>query len=108
MGLLVCRRNVYRWNWDAVVNSPLGEQRSALTLKAEDGIITGETVAPNETPVPLLNGKWNGDTAGWTVAVTKPMKMNVDLEATLVDNKPDCFAKPAAFGRLKFKAARRA
>lgn len=94
--------------WDAVVNSPMGAQKSALTLKTDGNIVTGESSGDGGVSVPVLDGKIDGGKVSWSVEVTSPMKIKVDFEGTLAGDKIEGVAKPGMFGKFPFTATRRA
>lgn len=93
--------------WDGVVNSPMGLQKSTLTLKTQGGTVTGESDGGGAS-VPLLNGKIDGDKVSWSLDVTSPMKLKVNFEATLNGDTLEGVAKPGMFGKFAFTATRRA
>lgn len=94
--------------WDAVVNSPMGAQKSTLTLKVEGQSVTGESAADGGAAVPVLDGRIDGDKVSWSAEVTSPMKIKVDFEGTLAGDKIEGVAKPGMFGKFPFTATRRA
>jgi len=94
--------------WDAVVESPMGAQKSTFTLKAQDGKVTGNSAQPAGGLSPVLNGKIDGGKVSWSVDVTTPMKMTVDFEGTVAGDKIAGFARPGMFGKFPFTATKRA
>lgn len=68
--------------WDITVNTPMGPQKSTLTLKAEGDVLTGEQ-ANQFGKFPLKDGKVDGDKIAWSVQITAPFPMTLKIEATI-------------------------
>lgn len=67
--------------WDCTVRSPLGEQALVLTLKAEGARFTGQ--ASGAMGSMAIEGDLDGDTLRWKQAVTVPMAVTLDCEASV-------------------------
>lgn len=69
--------------WTVTVNTPMGEQISALTLRTEEGgRLQGEQVN-NFGSVKLEDGRVDGDRASWTVKLAAPFPITLTVEATV-------------------------
>lgn len=67
--------------WDCVVKSPLGDQKTTLTVKSDGGSFTGTNAgAMGSTDV---SGTVDGNTLNWKLSVTVPMPLTLDCEATV-------------------------
>jgi hypothetical protein len=94
-------------DWDVVVKSPMGEQKSVLTLHADGTTLTGSdkgTGASNE----VKDGKISGDVLTWSVDVTTPMKMKIEIEVTVDGDKFAGTAKAGMFGKFPMTGTKRA
>lgn len=93
--------------WDVVVNSPMGAQKSVLTLKAEGGTLTGADAGANGAN-DVKDGKVNGDNLTWVVDVTTPMKMRIEVDVTVNGDKFEGTAKAGMFGKFPMTGTKRA
>jgi hypothetical protein len=92
--------------WNITMQSPMGAQKLTLTAKVADGVLTGTSTAADGTTVDLANGKADGTTASWDVAVTKPMPITLSFSATLDGDAISGTVKLGAFGNSKFDGTR--
>ena len=86
-------------DWDVVVNSPMGAQKSVLTLKADGDVLTGSDKGGSGSNE-VKDGKISGNQLTWYVDVTAPMKMKIDIEVTLDGDKFTGTAKAGMFGKF--------
>jgi hypothetical protein len=93
-------------DWDVSVKSPLGEQKSVATLKADGAALTGTNKTSAETQ-PLMNGKIDGDRLSWSMTATNPFPMTLDFEATLAGDRIEGTVKAGMFGKMPLVATRR-
>lgn len=89
--------------WDAVVNSPMGEQKSTMTLNQEGDTVTG-TNAGATGAADVQDGKIDGDTLTWKMDITVPMPMTLEGTATVDGNAMNGSIKAGAFGDMPFTA----
>ncbi|MDB6107729.1 MAG: hypothetical protein JWO52_7728 [Gammaproteobacteria bacterium] len=93
--------------WDVVVASPIGQQKSLLTLIVDGSTVTG-TDAGSMGTWELKDGKASGNQLSWAADITKPMAMRVETEVTVDGDKLEGFIKAGAFGKFKLTGTRRA
>ena len=89
--------------WDAVVNSPMGEQKSTMTLNQEGDTVTG-TNAGAQGSVDIQEGKVDGDTFTWKMDITVPMPLTLEGNATVEGDTMAGNIKAGAFGDMPFTA----
>ena len=67
--------------YDCVVKSPLGDQKTTLTVKSDGGSFTGSNSgAMGSTDV---QGTVDGNSIAWKQQMTVPMPMTLDCQATI-------------------------
>ena len=93
--------------WDAVVKSPMGEQKSVMTLTGGDDAFTGSSSGPMGA-VQISGGKGAGDGGSFGMKVTTPFPMNLKVQATLAGDDMEGTVDIGAFGKSPFKATRKA
>lgn len=92
--------------WNITVNSPVGAQKMTFAAATADGTISGPVTAADGTTIQITNGKVNGDTATWDLAVTKPMAITLSFTAKLAGDTLSGSAKLGMFGSAKFDGTR--
>ena len=92
-------------NWNIVVASPMGDQPSTLSLKAEGGALTGTQGAQGQSS-PIANGKVDGDTVTWANSITQPFPMTLEFTGTVVGDTLNGNVKAGSFGSFPFKGSR--
>jgi hypothetical protein len=93
-------------DWDIVVKSPLGEQKSVVTLHADGARLTGSEKGDGGANE-VKDGKINGNVLSWAVDVTTPMNMRIDIEVTVDGDKFAGTAKAGMFGKFPITGTRR-
>ena len=93
--------------WDTVVKSPLGDQKSTLTVKSDGSTFTG-TNAGAMGSVDIEDGKVDGNTISWTMKMTVPMPMTLDCTATIDGDTITGNVGAGAFGSFPMTGTRAA
>ena len=93
--------------WDTVVKSPLGDQKSTLTVKSDGNTFTG-TNAGAMGSVDIDDGKVDGNTISWTMKMTVPMPMTLDCTATIDGDTLTGSVGAGAFGSFPMTGTRAA
>jgi len=93
--------------WDTVVKSPLGDQKSTLTVKSDGSTFTG-TNAGAMGSVDIDDGKVDGNTISWTMKMTVPMPMTLDCTATIDGDTITGNVGAGAFGSFPMTGTRAA
>lgn len=91
--------------WEGVVNSPMGEQKSTMTLSQDGDTVTG-TNAGAQGAVDIKDGKVDGDTFTWKMDITVPMPLTLEGTATVDGDAMTGSIKAGAFGDMPFKATK--
>jgi len=89
--------------WDSVVNSPMGEQKSTMTLSQDGDAVTG-TNAGATGSADVQDGKIDGDTLTWKMDITVPMPMTLEGTAKVDGDAMNGTIKAGAFGEMPFTA----
>ena len=91
--------------WNITVNSPMGAQKSTLTLKTSGGTLTG-TAAGAQGSQELQNGKVDGNNVSWDISITTPMPMTLSFSGAVDGDKISGNVKAGAFGSFPFSGTR--
>jgi len=92
-------------NWNIVVSSPMGDQPSTLSLKAEGGTLTGTQGAQGQS-ADIANGKVDGDKVSWSNSITQPFPMTLEFDGTVAGDTLNGNVKAGSFGTFPFKGTR--
>ena len=92
--------------YDVMVKSPLGEQKSKLIVKTAGDTFTGTNSGANGTFD--INGAVNGNTLTWQQAITTPMPMTLDMNATVDGDTMTGTVGAGAFGSFPLSGTRAA
>ena len=66
--------------WELSVQTPMGAQKSVLSVASDGNALTGELRGNGET-VPIHDGSVDGDAVAFKAAVTKPFGMTIAFTA---------------------------
>ena len=91
--------------WNVVVKSPMGDQPSTLTLKADGGSLTGTASAQGNTN-PIANGKADGNNISWSNSITTPFPMTLEFNGTVDGDNLSGSVKAGSFGSFPFSGKR--
>ncbi|WP_174273147.1 hypothetical protein [Sphingomonas bacterium] len=93
--------------WEFAVLSPMGEQKSDLTLTSSgDTSFSGGGTGPSGN-VEILDGEVNGDTVTFKMKTSKPFPMTLKGETTLSGDVMEGKLDTGAFGKLNLKATKK-
>jgi hypothetical protein len=93
--------------WDSVAQSPMGEQRTVLTLISTPGGGFAGTNSGALGSIDIIDGTLLGDQVRFTMALTAPFPMTLTCEATLDGDTMTGTLDTGAFGKFPVKATRR-
>ena len=85
--------------YECVTKSPMGDQKSTLTVKTDGDSWTG-TNAGAMGSLDVKNGKVDGNTLTWDMDMVVPMPMTLNCTATVAGDKLDGTIKAGAFGEM--------
>lgn len=91
--------------WNVTVKSPMGPQSGTMTVAIAGDSFTGTLSTPMGT-MPVENGRVSGDTLTWTMAMTAPMAMTLEAEATVTGDDLTGAVKAGAFGSMPLSGTR--
>jgi hypothetical protein len=93
--------------WDVTVKSPMGEQKSVLTLKSEGNKVTG-TSAAQGGQLEILDGKIDGSKLSWRMELKQPFAITLLFEVTINGDKMEGTVTAGSYGKSPLAATRRA
>ena len=68
-------------NWKITINTPMGAQEVTASITTSGDTFTGKT--SGRMGDSDVSGKVSGDTLTWSAAITQPMPMTLEFEATV-------------------------
>ena len=93
--------------WDCITKSPLGEQKSVLTVKTDGSSWTGSNAGPLGS-LDVIDGKVDGNTLTWKMDMKVPMPLTLDCTATIDGDTLTGGITAGAFGTSPMTGTRRA
>ena len=94
-------------SWDCVVKSPMGDQKTTMTVNSDGGSFTG-TVSGAMGSVDIADGKVDGNNLSWKQSITVPMPMTLDCTATVDGDTLTGQVGAGAFGSFPLTGTRSA
>jgi len=94
-------------DWDVTVKSPMGDQKSVLTINSDGGSFTGK-MAASLGSMDIASGSVDGNTISWKMDMTVPMPMTLDCTATVDGDSISGEVKAGAFGSMGLSGSRKA
>jgi hypothetical protein len=91
--------------WNITVNSPMGAQKTTVTLATEGGALTGSASGPDGARE-ITDGKVSGGEVSWKVAVTTPFPMTLEFAGAVDGDKIAGKVKAGTFGSFGFDGER--
>jgi len=95
----------YTGNWKIIINSPMGNQESTLSLSEAGDKLTGRQSSMFGSGE-IQNGAVNGRKATWSVEMTSPIAMTLQFSAQLDGDAISGTVNAGAFGDSPFKGSR--
>lgn len=92
-------------SYECVVKSPLGDQKSTLTVNVDGDSWTG-TNAGQQGSLEIKDGKVDGNTITWKMDMTVPMPMTLEGTATIDGDALTGSVKAGAFGTFPMSGTR--
>lgn len=91
--------------WNITVNSPMGAQKSTVTLAAAGDALTGSGTGPDGSR-DIADGKVSGNDVSWKVAVTTPFPMTLEFGGVVNGDGISGSVKAGSFGSFPFSGER--
>ncbi len=92
--------------YEVTVKSPLGDQKSTLTVKSDGNTFTGTNSGAMGSAD--VSGEVNGNTLTWKQSMTVPMPMTLDMTATVEGDSITGTVGAGAFGSFPMNGVRTA
>ena len=92
--------------YEVTVKSPLGDQKSTLTVKSDGNTFTGTNSGAMGSAD--VSGEVNGNTLTWKQSMTVPMPMTLDMTATVEGDGITGTVGAGAFGSFPMHGVRTA
>lgn len=93
--------------YDCVTKSPMGDQKSVLTVNVDGDTWTGSN-AGQMGALEITDGKVDGNTLTWTMDMKVPMPMKLEGTATVDGDTITGQVKAGAFGSMAMSGTRKA
>ncbi|MDM7965109.1 hypothetical protein [Blastomonas fulva] len=93
--------------YDCVTKSPMGDQKSVLTVNVDGDSWTGSN-AGQMGALDINDGKVDGNTLTWTMDMKVPMPMKLEGTATVDGDTISGQVKAGAFGTMAMTGTRKA
>ena len=94
-------------DWEVTVKSPMGDQKSVLTINSDGDSFTGK-MQGSLGSMDIANGSVSGNTLSWKMDMTVPMPMTLDCTATVDGDSITGEVKAGAFGAMPVSGTRKA
>ena len=65
-------------NWNLVMNTPMGDRKASLSIKAAGGTLTG-TLGADGNSGEIFDGTVSGDDVAWKSSITDPMPLTLSF-----------------------------
>lgn len=72
--------------WKCVMQTPIGERKSTLTLASQGGTLTGTLTGEEGNSTPILEGTANGDDVAFKASIKSPMPLTLQFTAKVSGN----------------------
>ena len=92
--------------YEVTVKSPLGDQKSTLTVKSDGNSFSGTNAGAMGSND--ISGEVNGNTLTWKQQMTVPMPMTLDMTATVDGDAITGTVGAGAFGSFPMNGTRTA
>ena len=92
-------------SWNITLNSPMGAQDAVLTLVTDGTSLSGSMAGPQGTQE-FAGGKVDGDNLEWTIDMTSPMPMKLEVTGAVAGDEISGDVKLGSFGNATFSGNR--
>lgn len=91
--------------YEVVTKTPMGDQKSTLTVNVSGDAFTGSNVGPMGS-LDITDGKVDGQTISWSSKITTPMPMTLDCKATIDGDAISGTVTAGMFGSFPLNGSR--
>ncbi len=93
--------------YEVVTRTPMGEQKSVLTVAVDGNAFTGSNIGPMGS-LEITDGVVDGNTLSWSNQITSPMPMKIDCQATVDGDTISGTVTAGMFGSFPLNGSRTA
>eukprot|EP01037_Dinobryon_pediforme_P013079 gene13079-13181_t len=91
--------------YEVVTKTPMGEQKSTLTVNVDGDSFSGSNNGPMGA-IAIADGKVDGNTISWSSQITSPMPMKLDCKATIDGDSISGTVTAGMFGSFPMTGSR--
>jgi hypothetical protein len=92
-------------SWDCTAKTPLGQQSFTLTIRTAGDRFTGG-VSGELGSKEIADGQVNGNNLEWKMQVSSPMRLNLDCEATIDEDRIEGVVRAGFLGVFPLSGVR--
>jgi hypothetical protein len=92
-------------NWKIIINSPMGNQESSLSLSEAGNKLTGKQSSMFGSGE-IQNGAVDGNEATWSIEMTSPIAITLKFSAQIDGDAISGTVNAGAFGNSPFRGSR--
>lgn len=92
--------------WDITMETPMGEQRSTVTLATSGNTLTGQQSSAAGEAGDIFDGTVNGNDVSWKISITNPMPLTLEFAGTVDGDAISGQMTAGAFGSWPFSGSR--
>ena len=91
--------------WNCVTRTPMGPQKSVLTVRSNGASFTGTNASPLGS-LDILEGVIDGDTLHWVMETKVPFPLKLTARATVADDIIEGVVDAGAMGKMPMSGTR--
>jgi hypothetical protein len=92
--------------WKLVMNTPIGERKSTLTLKSAGAALSGKMTNEEGNSTDILDGKADGNAVSFKAAIKSPMPLTLEFSGSVDGDKISGTVNASGVGSWPFSGTR--
>jgi hypothetical protein len=92
--------------WKVSMQTPLGERRMTVSLKAAGDALTGKVVGDDGNSTEIFDGKLNGNNVSFKTSITSPMQLTLQVNGVVAGDKISGTVEARGVGSMPFTGTR--
>jgi hypothetical protein len=92
--------------WKVSMQTPIGERRMTVTLKAAGDALSGKVVGDDGNATEIFDGKLNGNSVSFKAAITSPMPLTLQVNGLIAGDKISGTVEARGVGSMPFTGTR--
>ena len=92
--------------WKVSMQTPLGERRLTVTLKAAGDTLTGNVIGDGGNATEIFDGKLTGNNVSFKTSITSPMPLTLQVNGLIAGDKISGTVEARGVGSMPFTGAR--